>query len=360
VRGADAAEAHQRIVEALDTGDAELMREFSSLADKHLEVHAGDLAERHLGLDDETWRRLADTVDVIVHPAALVNHVLPYAQLFGPNVVGTAELLRLALTSKLKRFVNVSTVAVAFKAEGPPIDEDADVRVAIPARAVKDSGYASGYATSKWAAEVLLRDAHDRFGLPVANFRSDMILAHSRYRGQLNVPDMFTRWVYSLVRTGLAPHSFYRGAADRAHYDGLPVDFTAASIIALGEAVTNGFHTYHVVNPHDDGISMDDFVTWMIASGHAIQRIGDYDDWLGRFETALKALPEKERQQSFLPLVHQLRHPMPAVPGAAVSAARFHEAVRQIGVGPDRDIPHLSQALIRKYVDDLVSLGLLK
>ncbi|WP_415630225.1 hypothetical protein, partial [Mycobacteroides abscessus] len=24
------------------------------------------------------------TVDVIVHPAALVNHVLPYSQLFGP------------------------------------------------------------------------------------------------------------------------------------------------------------------------------------------------------------------------------------------------------------------------------------
>ena len=100
------------------------------------------------------------------------------------------------------------------------------MRNAIPSRAVKDEGYASGYATSKWAAEVLLRDAHARFGIPVSNFRSDMILAHSRYRGQLNVPDMFTRWVYSIVRTGLAPCSFYRGDSERAHYDGLPVDFT--------------------------------------------------------------------------------------------------------------------------------------
>ena len=359
VRGADAAEARQRIVESLNSGDPVLMQEFQSLAAGHLEVHAGDLAERHLGLDPVTWRRLAETVDVIVHPAALVNHVLPYAQLFGPNVVGTAELIRLALTHKLKRFVNVSTVAVAFKPEGAPIDEDADLRTAIPARPVKDAGYASGYATSKWAAEILLRDAHDRFGLPVANFRSDMILAHSRYRGQLNVPDMFTRWVYSIVKTGLAPRSFYRGNVERAHYDGLPVDFTAASVVSLGEAAGRGFHTYHVVNPHDDGISMDDFVDWIAATGHEVKRIDDYADWLQRFETALKLLPEKERQQSFLPLLHQLRQPMPATPGAAVSTRLFHAAVKSAGVGQDRDIPHLSRDLIAKYICDLQSLGLL-
>ena len=54
-------------------------------------------ASANLGLDDATWQRLADTVDLIVDPAALVNHVLPYSELFGPNVVGTAELIRIAL-----------------------------------------------------------------------------------------------------------------------------------------------------------------------------------------------------------------------------------------------------------------------
>jgi fatty acid CoA ligase FadD9 len=234
--------------------------------------------------------------------------------------------------------------------------------VAVPTRSLQSGGYASGYATSKWAAEILLRDANTRFGLPVSNFRSDMILAHSRYRGQLNVPDMFTRWVYSIVKTGLAPRSFYRtsanGHSSRAHYDGLPVDFTAASIVALGESRKTGFHTFHVVNPHDDGISMDQFVDWIAESGHPVQRVDDYADWLARFETALRALPEKQRQQSFLPLLHQLRTPMPATPGAAVSARRFHEAVRELDVGPDKDIPHLSRHLMRKYVDDLKVVGL--
>jgi fatty acid CoA ligase FadD9 len=364
VRGEDSAEARQRIVESFDSGDESLLRHFTALAERHLEVLAGDLSERHLGLDHDTWNRLAESVDAIVHPAALVNHVLPYAQLFGPNVVGTAELIRLALAYRLKRFVNVSTVAVAFKQDGTVLDEDADVRVATPSRSLADGGYASGYATSKWAAEVLLREAHARFGLPVSVFRSDMILAHSRYGGQLNVPDMFTRWIYSIVATGLAPRSFYRAPADGgphgAHYDGLPVDFTAAAIVTLGERATRGFHTYHVLNPHDDAISMDQFVDWMVDAGHPIKRVDDYADWVTRFETAMRALPEKQRAQSFLPLLHQLRHAMEPVPGSHVSAHRFRAAVREAGIGPDRDIPHLSRDLIRKYLDDLKLRGLME
>lgn len=46
-----------------------------------------------------------------------------------------------------------------------------------------DGGCAGGYGASKWAGEVLLRAAHDAYGLPVAVFRSNLILAHPRYRG---------------------------------------------------------------------------------------------------------------------------------------------------------------------------------
>ncbi|KAA6171606.1 hypothetical protein F3K50_17200 [Pseudomonas marginalis] len=70
-----------------------------------------------------------------------------------------------------------------------------------------DDTYAAGYALSKWASEVLLREAHSHYGLPVTTFRSSMILAHSKYPGQLNVPDMFTRLLLSIALTGIAPSS---------------------------------------------------------------------------------------------------------------------------------------------------------
>ena len=68
-----------------------------------------------------------------------------------------------------------------------------------------DDSYANGYGNSKWAGEVLLREANDQFGLPVSVFRCDMILADTTYAGQLNLPDMFTRMMLSLVATGVAP-----------------------------------------------------------------------------------------------------------------------------------------------------------
>ncbi|WP_344415000.1 carboxylic acid reductase [Amycolatopsis minnesotensis] len=363
VRGSDAVAARKRLDEVFDSGDAELSRHFRSLAENGLEVLAGDIGEPNLGLDERIWDRLAAEVDLIVHPAALVNHVLPYDQLFGPNVVGTAELVRLAITGRVKPFTYLSTVAVG-SGQGSPssLDEDADIRSASPARRI-DESYANGYATSKWAGEVLLREAHDLCGLPVAAFRSDMILAHSRYAGQLNVPDMFTRLLLSLVATGIAPRSFYRtdehGERLRAHYDGLPADFTAAAVATLGESTVDGYRTFNVLNPHDDGVSLDVFVDWLTEAGHPIQRIDDYDDWFARFETAIRALPERQRRHSLLPLLHAFRQPDEPVRGSVIPAERFRAATRDAGIGPDKDIPHLSARLIGKYVDDLRGLGLL-
>ena len=56
-----------------------------------------------------------------------------------------------------------------------------------------------------------------------------MILADTTYAGQLNISDNFTRMMLSVVATGIAPGSFYQldaeGNRQRAHFDGLPVEF---------------------------------------------------------------------------------------------------------------------------------------
>ncbi len=42
----------------------------------------------------------------------------------------------------------------------------------------------------------------------------------------------------------------------------------------------NGYQTYHVLNPYDDGIGLDQFVDRFNDAGYPIQRIADYNDWL--------------------------------------------------------------------------------
>ena len=362
VRAKDDAAARARLDRIFDSGDPELLRLYRRLADEHLEVIAGDKGEANLGLDQQTWQRLADSVDVIVDPAALVNHVLPYDQLFGPNALGTAELIRIALTTRIKPFAYVSTIGVGAGIEPGRFTEDGDIRVISATRTVDDS-YANGYSNSKWAGEVLLREAHDLCGLPVSVFRCDMILADTTYAGQLNLPDMFTRMMLSLVATGIAPASFYEldasGNRQRAHYDGLPVEFIAEAISTLGSDVVDGFETYHVMNPYDDGIGLDEFVDWLISAGYPIQRVGDYATWLARFDTAIRALPERQRQASLLPLLHNYQRPETPIRGSIAPTDRFRTAVQNAKVGRDKDIPHVTPEIIVKYATDLALLGLL-
>jgi fatty acid CoA ligase FadD9 len=142
---------------------------------------------------------------------------------------------------------------------------------------------------------------------------------------------------------------------DPAHYDGLPVDFVAEAITELRAQATERFYTYNVVNPHDDGISLDTFIDWLIEAGYPIQRIDDYDQWIAQFETALRALPEKQRQQSPLTVLDAYRCPAEAIHGSAVPSEKFQAAVH----AAHHDIPHLSASLTTKYIADLKQLHLL-
>ncbi len=365
VRAKSDDEARARLDKTFDSGDPKLLAHYRELAADHLEVLAGDKGEANLGLDQRTWQRLADTVDLIVDPAALVNHVLPYSELFGPNALGTAELIRIALTTKQKPYVYVSTIGVGDQIKPSRFVEDADIREISPTRQINDS-YANGYGNSKWAGEVLLREANDLCGLPVAVFRCDMILADTTYAGQLNLTDMFTRLMLSLVATGIAPASFYELDADgnrqRSHYDGLPVEFIAEAISTLG-AAPDGFATFHVMNPYDDGIGLDEYVDWLVSptngAGYPIRRIADYGEWLRRFEGSMRALPERQRQYSLLPLLHNYQKPEQPVRGSLAPTDRFRAAVQEAKIGPDKDIPHVSAPVIVKYITDLQLLGLL-
>ena len=130
---------------------------------------AGDKGQLNLGVDEARWDQLAEQVDLIVDCAALVNGVLPYREHFGPNVVGTAELIRLAITTKLKASPMSRPPAWATRLRrGIHRRRRHQDRRTVPHQR---GGYSNGYANSKWAGEVLLREAHDLCGLPVAVFR---------------------------------------------------------------------------------------------------------------------------------------------------------------------------------------------
>ena len=207
----------------------------------------------------------------------------------------------------------------------------------------------------KWAAEHLLQKASKAFDLPINTFRSDMILAHQTYKGQINISDMFTRLLYSILLTKLAPASFYipntDGTKAKGHYDGLPVDVIAKIIIGISDYSYSGYHTFNTENyHHDDGISLDQFVDWIESAGYPIHRIEDHRDWLERIKDKLTKLPDHQRQQSVLDLLPAYSRPYPTKFNTAGSD-NFRKLVHQLNNGDD--VPSLSEVFIHKCLADI-------
>lgn len=91
--------------------------------------------------------------------------------------------------------------------------------------------------------------------------------------------------------------------------------------------MTESFCTYHVMNPHDDGIGLDVFTDWIEEAGYPIARIADYQRWFDRLKVALSALPERQRRASLLPVLDSYRRPHSPMTSAMWHTGRFRAAI---------------------------------
>ncbi|HUF23358.1 MAG TPA: AMP-binding protein, partial [Vicinamibacterales bacterium] len=72
----------------------------------------GDLSAPNLGLDDASWRALAENTHTIYHNGAVVNYLLDYQSMRDANVGGTNEVIRLALSNRPKVLNHISTTFI--------------------------------------------------------------------------------------------------------------------------------------------------------------------------------------------------------------------------------------------------------
>ncbi|MEV8516349.1 amino acid adenylation domain-containing protein [Dactylosporangium sp. NPDC051484] len=206
-----AALRHYRLAEALTRLDY-------ALGYGQLRIIAGDLAAPELGLPHGAFTRLAHEVDAVLHAGARVNFLSDYAGLRADNVLGTRELLRLALTGDGCRLHVLSSFS-AFGADelaghgGAPIGED---RLPDPARPPAD-----GYSRSKHVVEHVLEDSR-RYGLDSVVYRLGEIWPHSR-TGVPNAASIAHGLIAACARTGIV---FPTTAAT----DHLPVDLVAGYV----------------------------------------------------------------------------------------------------------------------------------
>jgi fatty acid CoA ligase FadD9 len=339
VRARDDAGARARIAEPF-MRDARLAARFASHAGA-LTCKAGDLMKHRFGLDARVYDRLADEVDTVVHCGALVNHTLPYADLFQPNVAGTIEVMRFASHRRAKRIRFASSVGIAAGLHvDAPIGEDvaaARLRAHFPLAA----SYGLGYSATKWAAEVMLAELVER-GVPVQVFRCGMLLAHREYERQINAGDVFSRLLFGLARTSIAPPSFYTGTP--RPFDGLPVDLVAAAIAAV--PAEPGLAIYHASNDRDDSASLDRVADFIADAGFPIARTATYLAWFEQLQTRLAALDDAARRRSPAYGIERWAQPTEADAAPRFATTRFRALVRDVLGEPD--LPPLDAASVRR------------
>jgi thioester reductase-like protein len=229
IRARDAHEAEVRLWQAI-----QLHMDFSRFYE-HLQtrvrIFRGDLTTPKFGLNNDDYDRLIHTTDSVLHCAASLNRKSEKSCL-NVNLRGTLEVLQLARKSHyyhgLRRFSNVSTVAVAGKRKNEVVTEDKSIEW--------DRSDYDPYARTKKFCEHMVRELLPE--VPITVFRPSIVLGDSRY-AQTTQFDMVRAFVFL---AGLKVLPFR--PTDKI--DIVNVDFVADAIATLHQKDQPSFDTYHL------------------------------------------------------------------------------------------------------------------
>jgi thioester reductase-like protein len=229
VRAKDVSEAEGRLWQAL-----QLHLEFPQFYEylqTRVRIFRGDLTAPGFGLARDEYDRLVHTTDSVIHCAASLNRKSEKSCL-NVNLRGTLEVLTLARQAEhyhgLRRFSQVSTVAVAGKRQNEVVTEDKSIDW-------ERSDY-DPYARPKKFCEHMMRVLLPE--TPKTIFRPSIVLGDSRY-AETTQFDMVKAFVFL---AGLPALPFR--PTDKI--DIVNVDFVADAIATLHQKERPEHDTYHL------------------------------------------------------------------------------------------------------------------
>ncbi|CDO92459.1 unnamed protein product [Kluyveromyces dobzhanskii CBS 2104] len=263
-----------------------------------VQVVLGDLAKKQFGLADDSWRNLADSIDVIIHNGALVHWVYPYSKLRDPNVVATVNVMSLAGSGKPKYFTFVSSTSTIdtehfFSLSDKLVSEGKSGILESDDLSGSAVGLTSGYGQSKWAAEYIIRRAGER-GLRGCIVRPGYVTGASS-NGSSNTDDFLLRFLKGVVQLGQIPD-----ISNTVNM--VPVDHVARVVTAsaFNPPSANELAVAQVTG--HPRILFKDYLYQLKSYGYDVE-IQDYADWKLSLEHSVIARGE---DNALYPLLHMV------------------------------------------------------
>ncbi|TDR40393.1 nonribosomal peptide synthetase DhbF [Tahibacter aquaticus] len=320
VRAADAAQARTRLLQSLA-----LRRLDVDAAQARIDVIAADLDLPQLGLAPAQLARIEHDCDLLLHCAARVDFLKPYAALRAANVDSTLALIRCSQRGRPKHLHLVSTLAVIGPDNGAEVDEAAAL--------ASWHGLVDGYSQSKWVADSLARQAQRR-GLPLSIYRLGAVTGDRRH-AICNPADLIWRVTRLYADLGAIP-------ALELPLNLTPADDVASAIVALATRAESWGQVYHLGSPQP--LQASDIPAVFEQLGRTLQTL-PLAHWLERARARLARTQDLELA-AVLGILDRYdsvqRYPQ-------VHAAATQLALQRAGAA----IAPVDRALLRRYCENL-------
>ncbi|MDR2023807.1 MAG: thioester reductase domain-containing protein [Hungatella sp.] len=287
----------------------------------------GDLCRERLGLSEDCWRMLEESVDYIYHFGSYVNLLMSYQVLYPYNVIPVIELLKLASAQKKKRLIYSSVINVFNLSKTDP-------DLAIPENYLADRiDTVNGYGKTKWVADKLLQAAGDR-GFAVELYRLPYVCG-SFHTGYLGQKDFFWYILKICLQMGFAPDI-------DAEFPMIPVDCLTQSIASISLRKKNdGCHYYTATGLQK--ITWRDIFEAFRKEGYQLSYL-ELSQWQKHAADYLSY----QQDRSMIPLKMMLLHPMP------FKSSSFDNKNFSLALGSSQQLNFSLQMLVhafKQYID---------
>jgi thioester reductase-like protein len=206
-------------------------------ADKRVEILAGDITDRRLGLAPDDYERLTAETTAVFHLAAIYNLAVPFDVAQKVNVEGTGHIVEFCQNcERLQRHNYVSTAYVAGTRKGVVYEHEL----------IMGQWFKNHYESTKFQAEVWVRESMDK--VPTAIYRPAIVVgdSDSGETQKFDGPYYMLRAIAVSMKRGWPIAKYGKSAAP---FNVVPVDFVVNGLMAGSKDDKAIGETFHLVDP---------------------------------------------------------------------------------------------------------------
>ena len=243
IRGKNGMTARERLFNVLHFY---FENKYDILVDDRIILVDGDITSPHLGLSDEDYRTLGNTIHTVIHSAALVKHYGIYQEFEEINVNGTKNMVEFAKEFHAK-LLHISTISVSGNnlAEGANIENHFEHEMDYD-----ESNFYIGqnlenlYVKSKFEAERVVFDAIAE-GLEACILRMGNLTSRfSEGKFQQNhFENAFVNRLKSFLQIGVFPKDLLH-----LYCEFTPIDYCGDAIINIASHFNKDYTVFHLLN----------------------------------------------------------------------------------------------------------------